>query len=73
MWKRKQGSPGNFAKNFPKNMEIRCKKAVAGHLLVERVPQQPLSDIADADYTADHQERTHLRPLAGLPVSVDDL
>ena len=73
MWKRKQGSPGNFAKNFLKDLEIRCKKAAAHHLLVGRVPQQPLLDIADADYTADHQERTHLLPLAGLPAFVDDL
>jgi hypothetical protein len=55
-------------------MGLRAEKAVATHLLLENAYESNLvPDIAKVDYLAGHQGRTHLRPLEGLPVFVDDL
>ena len=56
------------------SMGLRCKKAVAGHLLLENTHENNLlSDIANADYLAGNLGRTALRPLEGLPPFVDDI
>src|ERR1043165_6987758 len=56
------------------SMGIRAKKAISHHLLVENAYENNLlSDISRVDYLADHKGRTHLRPLYGLPVFVDDI
>ena len=55
-------------------MGIRAKKAISHHLLVENAYESNLlSDISRVDYLANNRGRTHLRPLYGLPVFVDDI
>ena len=56
------------------SMGIRAKKATSPHLLVENANENNLlSDISRVDYLANNRGRTHLRPLYGLPVFVDDV
>ena len=56
------------------SMGIRAKKATSHHLLVENANENNLlSDISRVDYLANNRGRTHLRPLYGLPVFVDDV
>src|ERR1043165_1135212 len=54
------------------SMGILANKAISHHLLVENAYESNLlSDISRVNYLADHNGRTHLRPLYGLPVFVD--
>ena len=56
------------------SMDLRSKKAVAAHLLLENANESNLvSDIANVDYLAVNLGRTNLRPLAGRPTFVDDI
>jgi hypothetical protein len=56
------------------SMGIRTKKSISHHLLVENAYENNLlSDISRVDYLANNRGRTHLRPLDGLPVFVDDV
>ena len=57
-----------------KEIGKRSNKAIAEHILKENVQEDNLiNDIADVDYTKNHQGRTHLQELNGFGVFVDDL
>ena len=53
---------------------LRAEKAIAPHILLENAYNSNLvPDISKVDYLADNNDRTHLRPLDGLPTFVNDL
>ena len=55
-------------------MGLRSEKAVSAHLLLENAYESNLvSDISKVDCLAGSLDRTHLRPLPGLPTFVDDV
>ena len=57
-----------------KDMEIRCKKYTAKHILLENCYESNLlPDIACVDYLEGNKGRTKLEELEGLPLFVDDL
>ncbi|MEW8689132.1 MAG: hypothetical protein AB2556_25200, partial [Candidatus Thiodiazotropha sp.] len=56
------------------SMGLWTEKSLATHLLLENAYESNLlPDISRVDYLAGHKERTHLQPLEGLPVFVDDI
>ena len=57
-----------------KKMGKRSLKKIAEHILKENINEDNLiSDIADVDYTKNHQGKTHLQEIEGFGLFVDDL
>ncbi|MEW8688734.1 MAG: hypothetical protein AB2556_23200, partial [Candidatus Thiodiazotropha sp.] len=56
------------------SMGLWTEKSLATHLLLENAYESNLlPDISRGDCLAGHKEQTHLQPLEGLPVFVDDI
>ena len=57
-----------------KEMGIRAEKKIAEHILKENIYDDNLiSDISETDYTANNNGKTHLKPIDGCGLFVDDL
>ena len=57
-----------------KAMGKRSLKSIAEHILKENIHEDNLiNDIADVDYTKNHQGKTHLQEIEGFGLFVDDL
>ena len=57
-----------------KEMGKRSLKSIAEHILKENTQENNLiSDIADVEYTKNHQGKTHLQEVEGFGLFVDDL
>ena len=55
------------------SMGIRAEKGIGIYLLENAYDSNLIPDISTVDYLTEHQGRTHLSPLEGLPLFVDDI